>query len=117
MPTLSTVDLYNRAQLKEQIKRTVALIADRDKEYRKTNGVCQCCHYIRSGGIVMQAFTDSDCEECGITMTFPNSAVDKLCKACGPDKKRCRTCGGSLSVTLSKEIIPSLSIAIDEMHS
>jgi hypothetical protein len=114
MPTARTVDLYNSAQLKEQVRNTVALVKDQDKEQREARGVCQCCHYIRNGGIVMQAFTDSDCEECGVTMTFPNSSVDKLCKQCGPNKGRCRNCGGQLSITLSDSSIQLLSDTINK---
>jgi hypothetical protein len=91
-------NLIAKGKMDATLNNSRKLILDPNKELRVASQVCKCCHYIGAGGIVMHAFTKSDCKSCLTEMSFPNSGVDKYCLECAQCNSICKKCGADIEV-------------------
>lgn len=84
---------YNNDKIERMKSYLFNVDNDSNKGERLAEQLCKYCFY-QSSKIVLQAFTDFDCLECGETMTFANSDTDKYCYTCAYNNNLCKHCGG-----------------------
>lgn len=73
---------------------------DAEKETRLKQHKCQYCFY-KLPGVGGSAFTSSYCQNCGISMTFPSTLIDKLCSTCAEKLHACKECGASINMAIN----------------
>ena len=94
----NSATLIAKSKIESTLKTAKNLVSDPDKENRIKSHLCKCCHYIAPGGMVMHAFTKSNCVSCTLEMSFPNSSVDRFHLACAADLGVCKKCGADVSI-------------------
>jgi hypothetical protein len=99
----STANIIALARLRVSLKSAELIITDQDKGLRLDVMECKACYYLSRGAVVMQAFTKSNCEGCGVEVTFPNSRINKLCEKCAESNDRCCHCGGDIDIDIPQD--------------
>ena len=69
---------------------------DDDKENRIKLCECKYCHYININRIVGEAFTTTQCENCGKQMVFSNTDINTYCIECSKELDKCIHCGSEM---------------------
>ena len=90
------IKISNNLRVLKMKNKLRAYELDNYKTERKEKNECMCCTYIDCDRIVMNAFTHSNCKECGHEMVFANSDIDKYCLDCAKKLNVCRHCGAEM---------------------
>lgn len=92
------IEFRTRMQ-KYRFKETIDLANKFDKDPKVNERLkeqeCIVCYYQTQ--IVLHAFTDSNCVNCDVKMTFSNSSTDKLCEDCAKQHNCCKHCGADIN--------------------
>jgi hypothetical protein len=86
---------YHQNRLKELQKWIDDVKNDPDNEKRLDKQMCRYCHY-HPPQMAFSAFTDRNCKDCEVKMTFPNSDTDNFCKPCAERNEVCKHCGAEI---------------------
>jgi hypothetical protein len=81
-----------------QLSKAAVLAGDGEQAQRQLERKCCWCFYLRRGAIVGHGFTKWNCQLCGDEHQHPNTAVPRLCDACGDDFGLCISCGGDIEM-------------------
>lgn len=96
---------FETTMRKNWVNDTIAMAdsykKDSNRKQRLDENLCIYC-YTNSGGMSGQAFTDRDCNSCGITMSFSDTNTDELCPTCAKDNKLCKHCGSDIDLKKRK---------------
>jgi hypothetical protein len=68
---------------------------DPDNKNRLKDHTCRYCFY-HPPKMALQAFTNSNCKDCEVTMSFPSSLTDDFCKPCAERNEVCKHCGAEM---------------------
>lgn len=85
----------NQEEAKRVFKNVDNMKSDTYKDKRLQSQTCCNCYYLKSGGLVGQAFTDYECSLCEEIFSHPNTGVPQVCERCSNDHGLCRKCGAN----------------------
>lgn len=73
---------------------------------------CKACYYLRGSRVGGQAITRTECmiASCRAKMTFPSTAVDKVCADCSEKHLLCVHCAGDIDGKKKRRRNPDGSI-------
>ncbi len=78
------------------------LTTDPEKKQRLHQQECVCCYYISV--MAGQGFTESNCYNCDVLMSFSTTSQDKLCNNCATVFKVCKHCGADINYKMRNKI-------------
>lgn len=88
------------------ITKALRAAADGDKVKRLEACECVACFYVNNVRIAGQAFSNWRCAGCQeVQPMWPNTAVPKVCKTCGPKYQVCVRCVGDLDGRVRKNLL------------
>ncbi len=94
---------YGKSLAEHTLKMLQDYNTDRDSHRRHKVQLCRTCHYLRSGMIAGQAFTDYTCRVCDNVFGYHNTNTPKICTTCANKLNLCVKCGGDINTWLKKE--------------
>lgn len=90
----------NTSRSKEYYADMLMKIHNYDQDERSTTRLlrreCKTCFYLKGGQVVLQAFTDYNCDACKNEYTHHNGGVPRYCIACSTEFEICVKCGSEL---------------------
>ncbi len=96
--SINLQNLINRKFIDRIVFNAKNASEDPQSAERTEQQICIACFYLRSGGLVLNAFHTTKCGLCDAEMVSPNSDIHSLCINCARKSSLCRKCTGDISM-------------------
>jgi len=93
---IETTNWFNKKYYENVALKVKKHDDDDQQDKRLKNLKCKCCYYLKGDMISGQAFTTSQCENCGVDISNPTTSTNKICEKCSKEHNLCVKCGGNL---------------------